>query len=147
LLERYMTAAREISALAIGASKRSPTAETFQLRSDLSQYDQQDGLPFGTRGGAAVSYNFPQDGEYVIRVELLDLFGGAQVREPHQLEIAVDGERAQILTLAPKGKQINPDDDVYAEKPRTEARVAVKAGPRVVTATFIKKTSALAESI
>jgi mono/diheme cytochrome c family protein len=61
LLDRYMGAAREISRLAIGASKPSPAAETFQLRSDLSQYDQLDGLPFGTRGGAAVRYNFPQE--------------------------------------------------------------------------------------
>jgi hypothetical protein len=147
LLERYMTSAREIAALAVGASKRPPTAETFQLRSDLSQYDQQDRLPFGTRGGTAISYNFPQDGEYIIKVELLDLFGGAQVREPHQLEIAVDGERVKMLTLAPKQAQPDPEADVYAQKPQTEVRLPVKAGPRVVTATFVKKTSALAESI
>src|SRR5579864_4470969 len=104
LLERYMGAAREISRLVVGASTPPPAAETFRLSSDLSQYEQLDGLPFGTRGGTAIRYNFPQDGEYIIKAELLDLFAGAQVRESHQLEIAVDGEPVKVFTLAPRSR-------------------------------------------
>ena len=146
LLERYMGAAREISRLAVGASPTAPTAETFRLRSDLSQYEHVEGLPFGTRGGAAVSYNFPRDGEYVIKIMLLDLFAGAQVKEPHQLEVGVDGQRVQVFTLGPKGGA-NAMSSVYATPESLEARATVKAGPRTVTATFVKKTSALAESV
>ena len=146
LLERYMGAAREISRLAVGASPTAPTAETFRLRSDLSQYEHVDGLPFGTRGGAAVSYNFPRDGEYVIKIMLLDLFAGAQVKEPHQLEVGVDGQRVQVFTLGPKGGA-NAMSSVYSTPESLEARTTVKAGPRTVTATFVKKTSALAESV
>ena len=172
LLERYMGAAREISRLVVGASAVPPSAETFRLRSDLSQYEQLVGLPFGTRGGTVIRYNFPQDGEYVIKSELLDLFAGAQVKEPHQLEIAVDGERVKVFTLAPRGRggmarppaqdAAKPGEPPRPPQPSPEelqalgfggkpaefqVRVPVKAGPRVVTVTFIKKTSALAESI
>ena len=171
LLERYMGAAREISRLVVGASVVPPSAESFRLRSDLDQYEQLDGLPFGTRGGTAIRYNFPQDGEYVIKAELLDLFSGPSVKEMHQLEIAVDGERVKVFTLAPRGRgmvrppqeMVKPGDPPkppaqptpeelqalgYGGKPpEFQIRIPVKAGPRVVTATFIKKTDALAESI
>ncbi len=147
LLERYMSAAREISRLAVGASTMAPTGETFRIVSDLSQYQHRDGLPFGTRGGVSVPYNFPRDGEYDIKLELLDLFSGAPIREPHQLELSVDGAQVTIFNLTPR----DPEQDqgvAYNSGPDAlEVRVPIKAGPRVVTATFIKKTDALAESL
>ena len=147
LLERYMNAARHISRLAVGASPMAPTGETFRIVSDLSQYQHRDGLPFGTRGGLSVSYNFPRDGEYDIELALLDLFAGAPIREPHQLEVAVDGERVTVFRLAPVG----PDNDqgaAYNTGPdELRVRVPVAAGPRTVTAAFVKKTDALAESV
>jgi mono/diheme cytochrome c family protein len=144
LLERYLGAAREISRLAVGVTIMPPTAETFRLRSDLSQYDHLGGLPFGTRGGASVFYNFPQDGEYTFKIELLDLFAGAQVKEPHQLELSVDGQRVHVFALAPKGSGINA---TYSTAASMEARAPIKAGPHTVAATFVKKTDALAESL
>ena len=147
LLERYMNAARAISRLAVGASAMAPGGETFRITSDLSQYQHQDGLPFGTRGGMSVEYNFPRDAEYEIELELLDLFAGAPIREPHQLELSVDGERITVFQLTPP----DPDRDqgaAYNRGPDSlQARVQVGAGPRTVTAAFIKKTSALAESV
>ena len=147
LLERYMNAARFISRLAVGASPMAPTGETFRIVSDLSQYGHQDGLPFGTRGGLSVDYNFPRDGEYDIELAMLDLFAGAPIREPHQLEVSVDGERVALFPLAP----IDPDRDqgaAYNTGPEDlRVRVSVAAGPRTVTATFIRKTGALAESL
>ncbi len=147
LLERYMNAARTISRLAVGASPMAPAGETFRIVSDLSQYQHQDGLPFGTRGGMSVEYNFPRDAEYELELELLDLFAGAPIREPHQLELSVDGERVGIFHLTPP----DPDRDqgaAYNRGPDSlRARVQVGAGPRVVTAAFIRKTSALAESV
>ena len=147
LLERYMNAARHISRLAVGASPMAPAGETFRIVSDLSQYGHQDGLPFGTRGGLSVSYNFPRDGEYDIELAMLDLFAGAPIREPHQLEVSVDGERIALFPLAP----VDPDRDqgaAYNTGPEDlRVRVPVAAGPRTVTATFIRKTGALAESL
>src|SRR5713101_5933357 len=59
LLERYLTAARKISRLAIGAPVRSPGGETILIPPDLTQEEHFDELPFGTRGGTAVQYTFP----------------------------------------------------------------------------------------
>ena len=147
LLERYMSAARVISRLAVGASALPPAGETFRIVSDLSQYRHQDGLPFGTRGGTSVDYNFPRDGEYDLRVELLDLFAGAPIREPHRLELSIDGRRVRVFDLAPPDA-VADQGSVYNTGPEDlEARVHVAAGPRVVTAAFVKKTSALAESV
>ena len=147
LLERYMSAARAISRLAVGASTMAPTGETFRIVSDLSQYRHRDGLPFGTRGGASVPYNFPRDGEYDITLELLDLFAAAPIREPHQLELSVDGERIAIFQLAPRDRADDQGAAYESATDELEVRVSVKAGPRVVTAAFIKKTDALAESV
>jgi hypothetical protein len=151
LLERYMGAAREVSRLAVGVAKISPTAETFRLRSDLSQYQHIDGLPLGTRGGTAVRYTFPQDGEYVIKVEMLDLFAGAQIKEPHNLEISVDGRQLQVFRLGESKKMgqdpTDPGVDVYASMSALQVRAPIKAGPHVVTTTFVKKTEALAETV
>ncbi len=147
LLERYMNAARHISRLAVGASPMAPTGETFRIVSDLSQYGHRAGLPFGTRGGLSVSYNFPRDGEYDIELAMLDLFAGAPIREPHQLEVSVDGERVALFPLAP----VDPERDqgaAYNTGPEDlRVRVPVAAGPGTVTATFIRKTGALAESL
>ena len=144
LFERYVNAAQDVSSLAVGASTRAAVADTFQLPSDLSQYTRMEGLPFGTRGGTAIHYNFPKDGDYTIRVKLLDfVVGETLVKEPHQLEIGVDGERAGVFTLTPNEGKL-----AYHEKvPDREVRVTVLAGPRVVTATFVKKTSALPEAV
>ena len=95
LMERYLSAAWKISALAVGSPKITPTIETFRVRSDLSQGDHIDGLPIGTRGGILIRYNFPVDGEYVIRPRLyretVNIIRGLEVS--HDLEITFDGER------------------------------------------------------
>ena len=146
LLERYMTAAREISRLAVGASKIAPGGETFRVVSDLSQYQHRDGLPFGTRGGMSVSYNFPQDGEYDIKLSLLDLFAGAPIREEHQLEVSIDGDQIANFHLAPPDSESYQGAAYNTGPDELEVRVQVAAGPREVTAAFVKKTDALAES-
>ena len=54
LLERYLTAAGEISALAVGdPSIRRPTSRTYRVRGDTSQTEHLEGLPLGTRGGCS----------------------------------------------------------------------------------------------
>ena len=64
LMERYLAAARKISRAAVGTPVTSPLVQTFRVPPDLSQETHIEGLPFGTRGGTLVRYNFPQDGEY-----------------------------------------------------------------------------------
>jgi mono/diheme cytochrome c family protein len=142
LLDRYMATSRHVSRLAIGSPTIQPTAETFRLRADLSQDISFDSLPIGTRGGTAIKYQFPLDAEYSIEVE--PLTGGT---DAHQLEVSIDGERVKLFTVGGRRPQAAaavaydvPDDTL-------EVRVPVKAGPRVVGITFVRKSAALIESV
>ena len=104
LLERYLSASRKISRLAIGDPQIDPVAESSRVRPDLSQHDHIEGLPLGTRGGLLISHNFPLDGEYVLSVKLArndeNVIRGLE--ESHQLELTVDGAQALLETLGGK---------------------------------------------
>jgi len=142
LLDRYMATARHVSRLAIGSTSIQPTAETFRLRADLSQDIAFDSLPLGTRGGTAIKYQFPLDAEYTISIE--PLTGG---NDAHQLEVTIDGERVKLFTVG--GRRPAAAAAVAYDVPddTLEVRVPVKAGPRVVGVTFVRKTGALLESV
>jgi mono/diheme cytochrome c family protein len=142
LLDRYIATARHISRLALGSSSIQPTAETFRLRADLSQDIAFDSLPLGTRGGTAISYNFPLDGEYSIEVE--PLAGGT---DAHQLEVSIDGERVKVFTVGGRRPQAAGGVAYDAPDDSLEVRIPVEAGPRVVGVTFVKKTAALVETV
>ena len=106
--ERYLAAARRIARLAVGAPVRSAVADTFIVPSDLNQTGHVDGMPFGTRGGAAFDYNFPVDAEYELRVELgkswnTNRIGG--LREPHDVAILLDGAPVEVLTVSPPARR------------------------------------------
>src|SRR5688572_8790161 len=89
LLERYLAAAAKISALAVGNPSIGAGSEIYRVKGDASQIEHVDGLPIGTRGGLVATHNFPLDGEYVIKVKLLDTNMGAVrgLEEPHQVEV------------------------------------------------------------
>jgi len=77
LLERYMSAARLVSRLAVGDTGIKPAEEEFvpaearRAGGSRQQANERagDDLPFDSAGGMAFSYYFPLDGEYVIRVK------------------------------------------------------------------------------
>ncbi len=74
LLERYLSAARLISRLAVGDPTISPAAasRTYTARKTLFQDGRMsEDLPFGSRGGLAIRHYFPLDGEYAIKIRLL----------------------------------------------------------------------------
>ena len=48
-----------------------PVVDSFKVPTALVQDDRaSESLPFGSRGGAVVRYQFPLDGEYTIKVLL-----------------------------------------------------------------------------
>ena len=148
LMERYLSAAQKVSRLAVGQVGLGPGSHVVVLPVDLTQEDHFDGLPFGTRGGTAVSYNFPLDGDYQIQVRLSrnrneNVEG---LNEPHDMEITLDGERLGLFTVTPNRNRFG---DYYADEDvdkGLEVRIPVEAGPHTVGATFIKKNSALIET-
>jgi hypothetical protein len=149
LLERYLSAAAKISALAVGSPGISASSETYRVRGDASQTDHLEGLPLGTRGGVAALHTFPLDGEYVIKVKLLETNLGSIRGLEHrsELEIALDGQR---VLLAPVGgpddyveSSVNAANVVTALDTRLQVRVLARAGQRPVTAAFLQKSAAL----
>jgi len=148
LLERYLSAAAKISALAVGDPSIGPSSETYRIRGDASQTAQNEDLPPGTRGGLMALHTFPLDGEYVIKVKLLEINLGSirGLEYEHQLEVTVDGER---VLLAPVGgpddytqSSLNATNVVNSLAERLQVRVKVKAGQRKVGAAFLQRSAA-----
>ena len=155
-LERYLTAASKISRLAVGAPVRSAVADTFVVPSDLNQTGHIEGLPFGTRGGSTFRYTFPVDAEYDLRVELGKSWNSERVgglREPHDIVITVDGEPVKVITVTPPRRPRRPAaQQGFLYQPRVRpadadlaVRVPIKAGPRIVGASFVSKGFELLE--
>ncbi len=154
LLERYMSAARKVSRLAVGDPGMVPVFETYKSPKMLAQDDRMDeDLPFGSRGGIAIHHTFPLDGDDVVRVrlrrQLYDYIAG--VGEPHQVEVRLDGTRVQRFTVggeatgrpAPATFVGNMLGDPAWEKYMHEAdaglevRFAAHAGMHLVGVSFI----------
>ena len=158
LLERYLAAARNISRIAVGRPVPSATTETFRVTNDLSQDDRVEGMQFGTRGGATFRYNFPQDGDYVVRVILARGTGGslAAFNVPHTLEVSLDNEIVQSYTVGEPPPANEPrDSEAYRDwRARQRAvdrdwefRAPVRAGPRDIQVTFARRTWAYPETV
>ena len=136
MLERYMSAARRIGRLAVGDSAIDADVVRHPVSSLLVQRDRLgEEAPFGSRGGAAISHHFPLDGEYVVR---LALQGNRGRREPQEIDVRIDGVRAALL---PAGQErggatrgMPTGDDALA------VRIPVRAGTRVVSVSFLKRT-------
>jgi hypothetical protein len=139
LMERYLSAAKTISRLAVGAPLPAVDHEVYSVVADAQQHDHVEGLPFGTRGGLAVRHLFPLDGEYEVKV---NVSGAGAIREPQQLEVTIDGVQARLFTL---GGRAGAGSSVYDPEDRLVARVTVPAGPRDVGAAFVKKPMLLVE--
>src|SRR6266853_1182252 len=144
LLDRYLSAADRVSALAVGDPSTAPGSETYYTRGDQSQSQHLDGLPLGTVGGLGVRHTFPLDGDYVFQVALTrtNLEAARGLEHEHQLEITVDGERVFLGAIG--GANEDGQTGTITEKSdatdaRLRVRVPVKAGPRLVAATFIRK--------
>ncbi len=148
LLSRYVAAAQKISRLAVGCfappSGQAPREETFRIRPDITQDTHIAGLPIGTRGGTLIAHNFPTSGEYEIQVHLMrDRNEGIEgLSEPHELEILLDRQRVELLTVKPPPAG-QGDQGVDAN---LKTRIRVDAGPHKLGATFLARSSSLLET-
>jgi hypothetical protein len=143
LLDRYITAAQKISQLAIGAPRKKPGGDTYRIPADVTQEEQVEGLPIGTRGGTLIRHTFPHDGEYEFQIRLArdrneEIEG---LNGTYELELLIDNERIKLFTVAPPkiAKDYESVDGGF------KVRVPVKAGLHEVGATFIDHSSALLE--
>ena len=160
-LERYLSVARQVTRLAVGLPPSGPKVERFPVPLHVLQNNRQsEDLPLGSRGGIAIRYNFPADGEYSIKVRLQrqyqDYIKG--MGWPQQLDVRLDGKLVKRFTVG-GGAQGRPaaasyagdGEPGYAGDPEweeymqvggdagLEVRVEVGAGPRVVGVSFVRE--------
>jgi hypothetical protein len=69
LLEKYLSAARRVSRLAVGDRAIKPSEDRYLPRRGSRNERVSDDLPFFSRGGLSFQHYFPLDGEYLIRVK------------------------------------------------------------------------------
>ena len=139
-MERYLDAARKISRLAVGDPKMPVMVNIHRLDAEHWQDDRVEELPFGTRGGVAVRSEFPVDGTYVVDVDL----AGAS-RERHDLEITVDGARAEFRTLGGEAGGGRGGRGGAAAAP-LEFRLPLTAGPKLIGVSFVQRAEVRDES-
>ena len=138
LLERYMSAAAKVSRLAVGDPSIRPSVTTYNVsRLQLQTGQASPDLPFGSRGGVTVPHLFPLDAEYVVTARLR----GRRFREPHQLDIRLDGERIGTFTLGGRRRPASPGATGRSRPSNEplEVRLRVPAGSRQVGVTFVEK--------
>ena len=144
LLESYVSAADKISRLALGRPVSFLAVATIKMKPDLTQEWPVEGLPVGTRGGTVFPHTFPLDGEYEIVVRLTrdrdELVEG--LRKPHQMELLLDRERVGLFEVVPP-RRVGDNSDVDNH---LKTRIRVKAGPRRLGVTFLKKPWAVLET-
>ena len=160
-LERYLSAARQVTRLAIGIAPPVPAVKTFEIPLHVEQDDRQDeDLPFGSRGGIAIRHQFPVEGDYSIKVRLRRQYQDYLMGMgwPQQLDVRLDGKlikRFEVGGKAPgrpaassyagdgePGFAGAPEWETYMQltgDAGLEVRVPVAAGPRVVGVSFVRE--------
>ncbi len=158
LLDRYVSAARKVSRLAMGSPPSGGAViQTYDVPLNLIQDNQQsEDLPFGSRGGVAIRYHFPVDGEYRIQVRLRTNYVGyvRGIDQAHEIELRLDGRRIEQFTFGGEAPgtpapisfagNIRGTDDwesytLHADD-GLEVRIAVTAGPHIVGISFPRET-------
>ncbi len=146
LLESYLTAASEVSRLALGDAHATPSEATYEVSRYAEQREHVPGTPFGTRGGISVVHNFVADGDYFFRLafqhESTGNFFGQTAPFDEEVEVSIDGER---VALIPLDRWMHRQDPGGVEV--VTGRIPVTAGPHRVSAAFIKVTEGPVEDL
>lgn len=160
-LERYLSVARQVTRLAVGLPPSIPAVERFEIPLHVVQEDRQsEDLPFGSRGGMAIRYDFPVDGEYLIKVRLRRQYQDYVMGMgwPQQLDVRLDGALVKRFTVGGEAKgrpaaasYAGDGEPGFAGDPEwekymqvgadagLEVRLQVKAGPRIVGVSFVRE--------
>jgi len=145
LLDRYISAAQKISALAIGSTQTSLQSDIIRVPPDVTQEGEVTGLPLGTRGGVLIPYTFAQNGEYDIQIYLARGYSGdvdgLKDPQPHEIKLLLDRTPIGEFTVQ---KPANGDDSLIDRN--LKIRVPVTAGPHQLGVTFVRNSSSLIET-
>lgn len=146
LLEAYLTAASEVSRLALGDAAATPSESTYEVSRYAEQRQHVPGAPIGTRGGISVVHNFVADGEYYFRLafqhESTGNFFGQTAPFDEHVEVSIDGVRVALIPLDRWMHRQDPNGVEVVTDP-----IKVSAGPHRVSAAFLKAAEGPVEDL
>jgi len=152
-LDQYISAARVVTARAMGNPAARPGSTTYRPARGTDQAVRVEGLPLGTRGGLIAEHIFPADGDYKLNINGLATAGYVRGMEyRHTLIVTVDG--AKVFE-----GQLGGEEDIRAIDQQQASAVAaingrfqniplkVTAGPHKVGVTFVARTFAESDEV
>jgi hypothetical protein len=152
-LDQYISAARVVTARAMGNAAARPGSAMYRPARGTDQAVRVEGLPLGTRGGLIVEHLFPADGDYKLNINGLAAAGYVRGMEyRHTLIVTLDGVKAF------QG-ELGGEEDITAIDQQQASAVAaingrfqnipleVTAGPHKVGVAFIARTFAESDEV
>ncbi len=145
-LDQYISAARVVSARAIGNPAARPGSMTYRPARGTDQSVRVDGLPLGTRGGLLVEHLFPADGDYKLNIPNMAIAGYVRGMEyRHTLIVTIDDVKVFENTIGGEEDIKAIDQQQAPAVAAINARfldipIKVTAGPHKVGVTFIART-------
>jgi hypothetical protein len=147
-LEQYISAARVVSAEAVGDPNAKLDARVYYPQPGIKQNAHMDGMPLGTRGGMLVDHYFPADGTYEFSVGGL-VQAGYVIGVEHQFKLLllIDGVKVFEEEVGGEEDLKNIDQNQATAVAEILSRfdnipVDVTAGTHTVGVTFIARTFA-----
>jgi mono/diheme cytochrome c family protein len=147
-LDQYISAARVVSARAIGNPAARPGSQTYRPSRGADQAARVDGLPLGTRGGLLIEHLFPADGDYKLNIPNMAIAGYVRGMEyKHTLVVTIDGVKVFQNTIGGEEDIKAIDQQQAPAVAAINARfmdipVKVSAGPHKVGVMFAARTFA-----
>jgi mono/diheme cytochrome c family protein len=115
-MERYLSVARQLTRMAVGLPPANADYHVFRVNELLQQTDlMNEELPLGSRGGMAVPYHFPADGEYTIKVKLTTNYA-EYIRGmgwPQLIDFRIDGKLVKRVSVGGEAAAYRPAASTY----------------------------------
>jgi mono/diheme cytochrome c family protein len=155
LMSRYITAATKISRVALATADNRPSTSVYKVEIGTRQDARMsEDMSFASFGGIDVKHTFPLDGEYAFQMRLTrdqdGLING--ITAEHEIELRVDRQLVKRFHVGGEYKEPDPgqliavpEDDELGKRVHNyyisadnalTVRVPMKAGTRIVTASF-----------
>ncbi len=127
-VEKYVSAARRVSRLAVGTGTPRPVVQRYRAVRGAAG-EEIDGLPPNERGGILFRHYFPFDAEYTIQVRVRGR--RAPGMPPPKLDVRVDGARVRLLDADFDTQEANQGSRTF------EVRSVLAAGDHEIAAGFL----------
>ncbi len=131
-MEKYLSAARRVSALAVGTARQRPAIEKYGTTHPLMVWNS-DRLPLSYQNGIELRRHYPVDAEYSLMVRIR---GNVPANAPPpKLDLRVDGERVKLFDVTISRAEEQQDSRNY------EVRVPLTAGVHTLMAGLLGEST------